>query len=326
MTTATPVSNEVRLPRPVQRQLERVRAIEKAAAEAESGSGQADDATPPATPSAVTPAPTDGPKPPAPANGDPRHADPAYWAQRFRAVDGILKKERSLHQQEVEGLHQRIVELEEENATLKAQPSTSSSSTIDLGKYFTPEQIERIGEDEAMSMAQAAEKAAQAAVDAALNQVEATLKPEREQRRREHERLEAQKYRDFVAALEAEVPDLHELDKNQAWLDWLDQQDGNSAFTRQETLDRHKAALDASALIKMVAEFKASVEVPAPPIPPSGDTTRSEVPTVPGGKPAKVWTPALVKDYYKRAALNRVTPEERTEFEAWYATTRPSRK
>lgn len=313
--------NEVRLPRAVQRQMERVNALQAAASANGSGTDPVVTDTPPATPSNTSTTPSADPQPPK-KPADPRHSDPAYWEQRFRAVEGIVRKERDRHVQVEEALHQRIAELEEENATLKAQPATPSSSEIDLGKYFTPEVVERIGEDEAMSIARAAEKAAQTAADAAVARVEASLKPEREQRQREQQRREAQEYNDFAAALEAEIGDPSELDKDSAWLDWLGERDGDSAFTRQETLDRHKAARDVPALVKMVKAFRATkVEVPAPPITPQGDTVRTEVP-LNQPKPTKQWIPAEVKDYFKRAALGRVTDQERAEFEAWYATTR----
>lgn len=324
MQTADQPVNEVRLPSAVRRQVIRTNEIIEAERKRrEAGTDPAVTETPPAPmPSEAVAAPPVDPQPTT-KPVDPRHNDPRYWEQRFRAVEGIVLKERKLHEAEIEVLHQRVVELEEEVVTLKARPVSPSSSEIDLGKYFTPEQIERIGEDEAMSMAQAAEKAAQAAVDAAVAKVEATLKPERDQRQREQERREAQRYRDFIAALEAEIDDLHELDKNPAWLGWLAESDGNSAFTRQEALDRHMTAQNAPEVIKLVKAFKSETEVkvPAPPIPPSGDTTRTEVP-LEQPKPTVKWTQAKIKDYFKRAALGQVTDQERAEFEAWYQPTR----
>lgn len=319
-----PALNDSRLPRAVQRQMTRVRAIEAAAKQGPGTDPAATDPPPAPTPSDPA-APPAGAQPATPAaNADPRRADPDYWDRRIASLNGVLRKEREAHAAEVEGLHQRVVELEEEVATLKAQPSAPSSS-IDLGKYFTPEQVERIGEDEAMSMAQAAEKASQAAVTAALAKVEATLKPMREQQKRDTDRGAAQKHRDFIAAVEAEVPDLIELNNTQGWIDWLALSDGNSAFTRQEALDRHQDSRDAPAVVKLIKAYKATLETPAPPIAPAGDTTTSTTSlelTRPGLKPLDK---SDITGFYKRAALGKVTDAERAEFEARLKLTRPSR-
>ncbi len=319
-----PALNDSRLPRAVQRQMTRVRAIEAAAKQGPGTDPAAPDQPPAPTPSDPA-APPVGAQPATPAvKTDPRHADPEYWARRIATMDGVLRKEREAHAAEVEGLHQRVVELEEEVATLKAQPSAPSSS-VDLGKYFTPEQVERIGEDEAMSMAQAAEKATHAAVAAALAQVEAKLKPMREQQQRDTDRGAAQKRRDFLAAVEAEVPDLIELNNTQGWVDWLAQREGKSAFTRQETLDRHQDALDAASVVEMIKAYKATLETPAPPIAPSGDTTTSATPIEPTKPGLKPLLKSDITEFYKRAALNKVTDTERVAFEARLKLTRPSR-
>ena len=323
MQQAQPTLNDSRLPRAVRRQAARANEI---LAQKQRGS-EVDPAapeTPPATPSDPAAAPPVVAQPATPtATTDPRRADPAYWEQRLAAVNGILRKEREQRRESEEGLHQRIVELEEEVATLKEQQSAPSSSS-DLGKYFTPEQVERIGEDEAMSMALAADKAAQTAVAAAVAKIEASLKPERDARKRDAERETAQKRRDFLAAVEAEVPDLYELNDTPGWHQWLAQRDGESAFTRQQSLDRYQAntSLDAPAVIALFKAYKATLpKTPAPPVAPTGDT-------VPGGGPVEQPKPGLkplskqeIKDFYKAAALNKVTDQQRVEFEARRAIT-----
>lgn len=320
MNQAQPALNEPRLPRAVQRQVARTNEIVEAERK------RREPGTDPVATSTTTvepAAPPVEPQPPTPATSDTRRNDPAYWERRIATLTGFWNKDRQTYVQEIEGLHQRVVELEEENATLKARPSAPSSS-IDLGKYFTPEQVERIGEEEAMSIAIAAEKAAQTAADAAFDRMKASMKPAQERQQRDADREAAQKQRDFVAALEAEIPDIQELNKTQGWLDWLVQADGDSAFTRQETIDRHQDALDVPAVIKMVKAYRKTLEVPAPPIAPASDTTRTETPITQLAAAGKHPSTAEIREFYKRAALNKVTDAERVEFEARLKLPRPS--
>jgi hypothetical protein len=313
---AQPATIETRLPRAVVRQMEHLN--DKYAKPLGSGADPVTDPAPPAPPSATATPPVD-PQPPAPAVADPRKADVAHWEQRLRTMNGILEKERREHAAEVDGLYRQVVELEEQVATLKAQPAAPSSSAVDPGKYFTPEQIERIGEEEATSIAAAADKAAQQAAQAAADKVTAMLKPEKERQQRNADREVAQKKSDFLAALAAEIPNLDEIDTSEGFHAWLaqpvnaDEPDGE---IRQDLLNKRSRAFNVPATAKMFKSYLATIKTPAPPVAPSSDT-----PPSPDGDPSpnpalKRPTPAEVKAFYTKAALNKVTDQERVEFEA----------
>jgi|SRR5882672_417727 len=315
MQQASPASNEVQLPRAVVERSKRIEARLKAQREAEAGPAVE---TPPAPEPGATVAPPVDPQPPrATAAEDPRQSDPLYWKQRFDVMNGILARERQQSAETIEGLYQRIDELEGQVATLKASPQPSSSK-IDLGKYFTPEQIERLGEDEALSMATTAEKAAQDAAKAAIDQMAALLKPEQKRR----ERLEVndleRKKREYKEAIVAKYPDFDTaIDAADDWVSYLQNFYGTTDIPRQQILDRYITTFNVAKTVEFIEDFLKTRDRPTPPVVPQGSGASSSggtSPAVPSG--LKAPSNQEVRDYYTRAALGKVTDQQRTEFEA----------
>lgn len=314
---ASPALNDVRLPRAV---IERSKRIEdKLKAQRESETAPAVE-TPPASPPGATAAPPVDPQPPtnAPAE-DPRHSDPLFWKHRFDVMNGILMRERNQHAGEAERLNQRIDELEGEVATLKSAPPPSSSK-IDLGKYFTPEQVERMGEDEATSIAATAEKAAQQAADAAVTQMTALLKPEQKRR----ERLEVndleRKKREYKEAILAEYPDFdNAIDAADDWVAYLQNFYGTTDIPRQQILDRYIVTFNVPKTIEFIKDFLKTRQRPAPPIAPQGGGANPDGGTPPAASDVSGLTAPSneeVRAFYTRDALGHVKDAERLKFEA----------
>jgi hypothetical protein len=255
--------------------------------------------------------PVEPPAPPAPPESrTDRDADPAYWKQRYKVTQGFLNLAKQEHATEVEALNARIAELSKQ-VNDKATPAE-----IDLGQYFTPEQIEQHGEDQCKAMAATAVKAARSQAQALIDAEIAPLKTARadDAKRASRDRIDA-----FKARLAELVPDYPEIDQDKAWMDpetgFLADIDPASGLVRQDILDRHIAAFNAAGVAKMFQAFKASRALPAPPVAPSGGARPGNAPAAapPGaGYPSK----DEIRTHYRRRALRQVSDVEHAAFEA----------
>lgn len=316
MQQASTAMSETRLPRAV---LRRSKVIEdRLKAQQEPNADLAGDTPPAETPSEPPATPVDvsppaAPTPPPGPAADPRESDPAYWKQRFKVTEGVLRAEREARRAEADGLHQRLNELQEKVRTLQA--SSTPATKTDIGKYFTPEQVEQLGEAECEAMAATAERAVADKVQAAID---AQVQPLRdEQQRREQQHL-ADKKREFVDKLIGLCPDYVEIDESDGWIEWLKAEDDTSGLQRQLILDRHIAGFNAVRTAKMFEDYRATLpKPPAPPVAPHGTGAPS------GGEPPPQNTrlmPATdkeVREWHKARALGKkVSQQERVEFEA----------
>lgn len=312
---ASQATNETRLPRAI---LKRSAAIEeRIRARTEPESHPADPNAPPALPSAEAANPADpnpAPTPPTPPV-DPRKSDPAYWEHRFNVTSGVLRAEREARQLEVEGFNQRLSELQDQISALQA---SAPAAAVDLSQYLTQEQIETLGEDEAKAVAAAAVNAARATVQSAI---EKEIKPLRDQRATEQADDAAARKQKFVADLRKAVPDFEIIDVMPEWVDedtgWLAEEDETTGVQRQVLLDRYVKKGDVARAAAMFNAFKATRQVPQPPIAPNGSGAGSGGDPLPvPGKGLKPLTPGEIKAFYTRSALGKVKDAERAEFEA----------
>lgn len=276
-----------------------------------------------ADPNAPAPAPAQGtataadPQPTS-QTPDPRHADPAYWEQRFRATEGVLKRARLDWVAETDRLHQQIAELQGKIASLQSQ-ATTKTDPIDITKLFSPEDIELYGEEQCRVMASVASRVADQRVGQA---VEATVKPLQADAAR---RVEAQAKTD-LDAFKDKLTELHPTwmaeDTDPAFAAWLDQEDENEVV-RRTIMNVYVAKRNAAGAAKMFKNWKASLAPrTAPPVAPSGsgaspgteDQTRTshQASVVAAGYPS----PEEITAFYKAAKLNKVTAQERVDFEA----------
>ncbi len=301
MPAETSQNRERALPGQIQRQQERIRAR----------------LTLPQEPDPSTPTPPSGEapvEPPAPQvqkpthpTADPRKSDPAYWEQRFKVTQGILNQTREEHAEEVDALRARVAELQRQ-----LSEKTSTTAEIDLGHYFTPEQVEQLGEDQCKAMAATAAKAARTQAQALIDAEIAPLKTARED---DAKRAKSAKLNAFKERLAELVPDYAEIDKDPGWLEHLAEVDPENGLLRQDILDMHIGRLSARGVAQMFEAFKATKAVPTPPTPPSGDARPGGPPPPPApskGYPSK----EEIKQHYRLRALRQVSDVEHAAFEA----------
>lgn len=251
----------------------------------------------------VEPTPT-----PAPAGAaDPRETDPEYWKQRFLVTNGILRKERDDRKMQATELTQRINELMVE---LQAARDSAPSGPIDLGEYFTPEQIEEIGEPAALAMATTIKQQIRNEVSKAIKTQVEPLRTAKETEVADRQQERMQAFTDRLAEL---VPNYVEIDESDEWKAWL-MEENEDGIERQEVLNKHIKVLNADRVAGMFRAFLTPKTRPTPPITPNG-TGATPAAAVARQNPLTRPTPAEIKEFYKRAKLNKVTPQERARFD-----------
>lgn len=300
-------ANETKLPRALIKRNAELQARYGApvSQQPESENPEAVDAKPAeAVVTAVEPTPTPEPAPPV----DQRETDPEYWKHRFSVTNGILRKEREDRKAQVVELTQRINELTTELQA--ARDSVSTSSPIDLGEYFTPEQIEEMGEPAALAMATTIKKHVRSEITKAVKTQVEPLRAAKENEAADQQRDRMNAFTDRLAEL---VPNYVEIDSTDEWKAWL-MEENDDGIERQEVLNKHIKVLNADRVAGMFKAYLAPKTRPSPPITPSGT---GAIPSAAIAKqsPTSRPTPAEVKDFFKRASLNKVTAQERARFE-----------
>lgn len=317
-------ANETKLPRAV---------LRRSAAIAEKYKPREPDPANPAAEAAPAPGPAATPatpaEPAAPAV-DPRESDPAYWKQRFSVTSGLLTRERTENQTQVRALNQRIAELEAEASRIQA----TTPSEIDLTQIFTPEQIEKFGEEQCRVMAKAAATTARTEAQKLIDAAVQPLKSSRDQDQAETNRRRQQEMRDQITEV---YPAWTVDDKDPRWLAWLAEIDETTQTERQATLNAHITAGNGTAIGNMFRVWSKTIAPaptppaptpPAPPVTPSGSGASATVDIPPASNAQvdglKPLTPGETKAFYTRAAINKVTDAERKVFEARLALTHPT--
>jgi hypothetical protein len=302
------LNTETRLPRQVKERADRARAA----------LAPTDDAPPAPVAEAkpdTPPAPAAEPQPPAPV-ADPRDSDPVYWKHRFNVTDGMLKADRKRHAEATRALDEqlqnalaRIRELEDKAAT--------GSDDINLEEFFTAEEIETLGEDQARIQARAIIKQAKRIAKETVDREVEPLRKKAKDEQAESARTANQK---FLEGLTERAPNWQAVNADPRWLAYLEQKEPHTGLFRQTVLDYAQAEGDFVRVAGMIKEFEATLN-PAP--------VRDEPPVVPQGHAAVPGAPPPppqsgrghpskqeIRDYYKRRAIGKISEAEVKEFEA----------
>lgn len=305
----TQAPNETRLPRAVVR---RSAAIAARYAPPEENPNPAEPAAPAVEPAAESATPAAAQTPPPGEITDPRANDPAYWRQRFNSTAGVLAKARTEWTQREAGLKQQVVELQDANRALEASKPVPET-VIDLNEFYSPAEIEQYGEEQCKVMVRSAMRAAAKAVKpppAEVRPAPAAATPPA------HTEQADPQIAAFVEQLTELVPEYREWDTDPRWLAWL--AEDTNGVQRQALLNVHIGNRDAKKVAKMFNDWDRSVAVPAPPITPGGTGAAPSSEAVRESPSAGLTYPtkAEINDHYKRAALGKVTDEERVKFDA----------
>lgn len=322
------------LPRAIQRQVKRVNDRIEARA-----SASASNSPPPANgeAAAVTdlehqPGQAAAPTPtPAPTSND-RENDPGYWRARFQVTQGMLRKAQDDLREAQAEADRQIQELRNQMAELQAA-APASPGKVDITAFFTPEQIERFGEDQCEAMAQAAIKAARTQADELVKAAVEPIQKQAKQQQRDAQQAAEATFWERLAEL---TPDYAEVNAMPEWLVWLAERDPRTKQVRQDILDNHRKTLNADGVSAVFEAFKSEQN--------PGKTTNEPPTSVPrsggdsgggdrGGdiKGKGYPTRDEIRNFHKRAATIKnprdprfVTDKERKEFEARLQLPKPA--
>jgi hypothetical protein len=269
----------------------------------------------PSAPDATTVAPETQPQtapaiPPQPTFNREREHDPLYWRDRFNTVFGVLDRERKDNVERERALQQRIAELQAQVASLQAG---APAPQVDPKQLLTQEQIDALGEEEANAVVAAAAKAAEQAAQRVLD---GHIKPLQERAAQDQAQADRGRKQSFTDRLSELVPDWSTIDAEEGWLTWLGAEDETTGMPRQQILNTHVGRYDAVKAAKMFQAYKDLMTPPVPPIAPngSGATSAGEI-LQPDALALRPLTTQEIKDFYKRAAIGKVTNEERVVFD-----------
>jgi len=319
--TASPALNETRLPPAIQRRVAATQARIDARQATKTDPTPPAAETPPAVPPTETPPAPTAPAPVAPPV-DARESDAAYWKQRWNTTDGILKAQARAHAEEMQRISGQIANLQSQLTEARSRPA--SADTIDVSRFFTPEQVDKYGEDQCRETVRIALAAAQAEVQRVVDTQVKPLAEARAQDRADEVKRRDQQLRDQVTEL---VPDWEHIEATDpGWFAFLTEDHPATGGPRQELLTHHVTRRNAKGIAQLFNEYRQSLVPPAAPIPPAppappvtphGSGAVDSVPpvTIPvaaGGVPSN----AEVRAFYKRAALGQVSDQERVNFEA----------
>lgn len=296
--------NDTRLPRAIRDQSA---ALKEKYGGPVSGTPESD---PPSSDAPGAPVISADPTPPAlPAvDTDPRESDPAYWKHRFDVTQGVLRKARADFQEQTQALTLQINDLKEQLRV--AQTSAAPAAPIDLGLYYTPEQIEEIGEEQARANVELITKTVRTQVSAAL---QSEVKPLKDAQANAKAAAAAAQRAAFMEALTELVPNVNEIDESPEWLAWLAERN-DDGILRQKVLDEHLANLDAPRIAAMVKSFTKTQQRPTPPVTPSG-TGAAPTQMPKQGDALTPPTGAEMKEHYKQRSLGKLSQEEMARFD-----------
>jgi len=286
--------------------------------------------------------PNPAPAAPAPANftqeellsapTPEKDASPVYWKGRCNLIEGFRLEEIRTRKRMVDSLKEKIAALEAENVSVKSKNAEilkthqALAPPLDVKKYFKPDVLERIGEENAEAILRANQSAMevmladriQSAIDTTI--ARQTPTPAAPAKADEHAQYE------FVRALGdpmTGVPSWREINKDPRFLEWLGQEEAFSGHTRQEILTEHEKKLDAPAIVAMLKRFlqlppAAAVPATPPATPPtvSGNANDTRREADPGAGDGVILTEAEIRAGYTRKAMGKMTAEEGKLFDA----------
>lgn len=304
------LNTETRLPRQVKARADRARQMLTPTDDVPPA--PAADATP-----ETPPEPAADIQPPAPPPADPRDSDPVYWKHRFNVTDGMLKADRKRHAEATRALDEQLQNALARIRELEDKAATGSDDAINLEEFFTAEEIETLGEDQARIQARAIIKQAKRI---AKETVEREVEPLRKKAKDEQAESARTAQQRFLEGLTEKAPNWQQVNVDPRWLAYLEQKEPHTGLFRQTVLDYAQAEGDFERVAGMIKEFEATLNPAAvPPTPPNVPQGHAAVPGTPPpppvtgrGHPSK----QEIRDYYKRRAIGKISEGEIKEFEA----------
>jgi hypothetical protein len=250
-----------------------------------------------------------------------KDADVDYWRSRCNAIAGFRRSEN-------ERANTRIAELVSETEALKAQlaaaPAASAApaaAAIKLTDLFSPEAIERIGEDNAADILKAAAQLYEQKQAAKAPPPPEPPKPKpAEPQPRVPTAAEQQAHQDYLDALTARLPTWMVINADKDFRAWCVRVDPVTKTKPQDRLGPADAAMNPDGVLEVFETYLATLGAAAP-VAPQPPTVPSSLPA--GGRPPpgedpsrmRLLTREEIRQGYKAKTLGKMTQEQAAEFD-----------
>ncbi len=207
----------------------------------------------------------------------------------------------------------KIAELKTAGKPVIPEEPAATSKQVDVGKYFTPEAIEKLDEEGV------SKTALDVIVNAILNastdqnkvQTANMVAPIKKGIKEVQENQAVTAQQSFWKYIDTHVPDNESVNKDPRWLSWLGETITGTNFTRRQALQEAEKAYGAENIVKLFNMFKESVGLPITTtvkrdlkdeVSPINSGTPSSEAGIPAGEN---YTRAQVKEFFNDRAKGR---------------------
>lgn len=299
----------------------------------------------PVAPAAAAPPPAEPPAAPAPAAPPPTPTPATDWEQRYRVLQGKYNAEVPRLTRQVQdvttqmnNLQQQLIHTQGLLAALGQNrgtaPGTAQGSPAPSGGLIKDEEVKAFGADLIDVVRRAAQEEITKVVEPLRKEVERVPQIEK-QVSGVATKVVMNDQQKFIAYLNEHAPEWRQLNEDEQFLDWLDQTDPFSGYTRIQLLKQAESSHDgprAVAFFKAYQKENATVTPPAPasaPAPAAAATPKTledfVAPGAPksgaGGAPneagKRIYTTAEIAAFYEavRRGAYRKKPDEARQIE-----------
>jgi len=212
--------------------------------------------------------------------------DRAYWEQRFKVMEGKFKAEVPQLTDQVRNLMAQNDKLTNLMATMNQTPQQPEMTT---GTYLTPEELETLEEEGFdKSTMDLIGSMAERVADRRLSQYDQKIDGIA------NDVATSSKDR-FFSGLESKVSDWRVINEDSSFIEWLSEADGYSGSTKQQSLDRAYANMDAGSVAAIFNAYK------APSAPVVGSLEKQVAP----GKGAATPTPVSQQKFWSKKEITK---------------------
>lgn len=190
----------------------------------------------------------------------------AEYEQKWRTADGMLKQQGAEFRRIKAEMEAAAKQAREEAAAARAEAERLQAemervrpvSGDEVKKYFTTEQIERLGEDECRELLRVHRQMADDASRVTKASVQRELSSVLESVNAEKQSLAALKQEQFFGTVDALMPEWRNIDNDPAFMTWLEEVDPMSGHTRRELGISARDSLNAKRFAAIYTAFKDS--------------------------------------------------------------------
>lgn len=226
------------------------------------------------------------------------------WKQKYGTLQGMMNKQLGDLRTELAQAHAQIEQLmdaQKQQATPAPAVQLDNLTPDQLG--LSEDDVQVLGPDNVRIMTQMAGRIATMMVGQAVQPVTQEVRTLKETRATDHQKA-------FFNELARAVPDWRMMNVEKGFLAWLQQPDGLSGRTRQDSVNTLFELLDSDGVIRYFAAYKelSSQQGVGAVVPDTGGSAPPA--TAENRNQGRVWTGAMIKQFTTDVALGRFRNRE----------------